>query len=130
MKTSGSVNICENNSILLFLYSLLTLDFNLLHTLSLFESKFPFYNSNFVSSIIHLSYHAFRCRFLNFEHHNEHYESHFFNDFLERAHCLKDCDICSKHDSFIIVKLILLLPTLDSITTLVINSNSNHCTRL
>ncbi len=49
--------------------------------------------------ILHLPYHAFRHRFINFELHNECYESRFFNDFLGRAHCLKDCDICFEHDS-------------------------------
>ncbi len=59
LKTSGSVNFKENDTLLPALYSLLTLNFVLPGTLCWFESKFPNYNSTFVSNIIHLPFHAF-----------------------------------------------------------------------
>ncbi len=68
-------------------------------TLSWFESKFPYYNKTFVSSIIHLSLGAFRCKFLNYECHNESYQIHFYNSFIGRAHCKYQCDICSEKDN-------------------------------
>ncbi len=95
LKTSGTVNFRENNTILPCLYALLTLNFNLPRTLIWFEWRFPFYNTNFVSNISHLPYQAFCHRFLNFERHNERYEAHFYNDFL----CLQTCEICIEHDS-------------------------------
>ncbi len=81
------------------LFALLTLNFDLPLTLSWFESKFPFYNGYFILNISHLPYQAFRHRFLNFECHNERYQSHFFNDFLGRAHCFHTCELCLEHDS-------------------------------
>ncbi len=93
LKTSGTVNFHENDTILPCLYALLTLNFDLPWTKSWFESKFTFYNNNFVSSISQLSYQAFCCRFLNFE------LCHFYNDFLRCANCLQTCEICLEHDS-------------------------------
>ncbi len=62
-------------------------------------TKVKFCNHNFVSGIFHLPYQAFRHRFHNFEHHNKHYQDHFFNDFLGRAYCTNTCNICIEHDS-------------------------------
>ncbi len=48
---------------------------NLPRTLSWFESKFPHYNSSFISIILHLPFGAFCRRFLNYERYNECYDS-------------------------------------------------------
>ncbi len=66
--------------------------------LILVESRFPYYNTSFISSTRALPFHAFRRCFLNFEWHNEHCQEHFYNNFLGRAHCLSNCDICTEHD--------------------------------
>ncbi len=76
------------------LYTLLNLEFDFPHSQTWFESRFKFYNHDFVCSIKHLPYQAFRRCFLNFERHNERYQEHFFNDFLGRANCTTSCDIC------------------------------------
>ncbi len=73
LKTSGNVSFHCNNTLLPSLYALLNLNFNLPQTQSLFESRFPFYNSDFISKIRDLTYQDFRCRFLNFERHNVRY---------------------------------------------------------
>ncbi len=77
------------------LCSLLTLNFLMPQTLSWFESKFPHYNSSFISTILLLPFSAFCRRFLNYERYNECYVSHFYNDFIGRPHCMSHCDICS-----------------------------------
>ncbi len=95
----GTVPFHLNDTILPTLYALLNLEFDLPLTLSWFESHFKFVNHDFVCAIKHLPYQSFRCRFLYFEYHNEHYQEHFFNDFLGRGHCTKTCEICIEHDS-------------------------------
>ncbi len=77
LKTFGSVNYKDNDMLLPTLYSLLP------RTLSWFESKFPHYNTTFVSFITHLPFGAFRRKFLNYECHNERYEIHFYNSFID-----------------------------------------------
>ncbi len=81
-QTSGSLDFKLNGSLLLCLYALLTWSYNLPNTLIWFESRFPFYNTNFVRSIVHYRYHIFCSRFLNFERHNERYQEHFLIIFL------------------------------------------------
>ncbi len=98
LKTSGEVSFHCNNTLLPSLYAMLNLNFNLLWTQSWFKSRFPFYNSDFVSKIRDLTYQDFRRWWLNFEHHNVRYQEHFYNDFLGRAHCDTTCDICAEHD--------------------------------
>ncbi len=61
-----------------------------------FESQFPRYNKSFVSGIIHLSFG--QTRLLKYIRHNEHFETHFYHDFIGRAHCSKPCDICKQAD--------------------------------
>ncbi len=78
---------------------LLNLAFDLPRSLTWFESCFKFFNHDFVCGIKHLPYQPFRHWFLNFECHNEHYQEHFFNDFLGHGHCTKTWDICIEHDS-------------------------------
>ncbi len=99
LKESGPVSFHLNNTILSTLYVLLNLEFDFPYSQSWFELRFKFYNHDFVCTIKHLPYQAFRHCFLNFEHHNERYQEHFFNDFLGRAHCTTTCDICIEHDS-------------------------------
>ncbi len=99
LKGSRTVSFRLNDTLLPTLYVLLNLEFDLPLTLSWFESRFKFFNHDFVWGIKHLPYQAFRCRFLNFERHNERYQEHFFNDFLSRGHCTKTCQICIEHDS-------------------------------
>ncbi len=94
LKGSGPVSFCLNDTILPTLYALLNLEFDLPCCQTWFESHFKFFNHDFVCGIKHLPYQAFRRRFLNFERHNESYQEHFFNDFLDRHHCTKSCDIC------------------------------------
>ncbi len=48
------------------LFALLKLNFDSPQSQSWFESRFPFYNTNSISSIRDLAFHAFRHRFLNF----------------------------------------------------------------
>ncbi len=98
LHTSGDVSFHSNNTILPSLYALLNLNLDLPPTQSWFESRFPFYNTNFVLSIRDLPFHASRCRFLNFEHHNQGFQEIFYNDFLGRAHFISNCDICTEHD--------------------------------
>ncbi len=81
------------------LCALLNLEFDLPLTPSLFELRFKFFNHDFVCGIKDLPYQASWCRFLNLKRHNEHYQQHFFNDFLGRCHCTKICKICIEHDS-------------------------------
>ncbi len=71
LKTLANVHFRENDTILPSLYALLILNFDIPHTLSWFEWKFKFYNHNFIYNICHLPYQVFRCRFLNFECHNQ-----------------------------------------------------------
>ncbi len=99
LKGSGPVSICLNDSILPTLYALLNQEFDLPLCLSWFESRFKFFNHDFVCGIKHLPYQTFRHRFLNFEHHNERYQEHFFNDFLGHGHCTKTCKIYIEDDS-------------------------------
>ncbi len=98
LRGSGSVSFCLNSTIWHALYRLLNLEF-FPHSQTWFESSFKFYNHDYVCSIKNLPYHTFRRRFLNFEHHNERYQEHFFNDFLGRTHCTSFCDISIEHDS-------------------------------
>ncbi len=97
-KRSGTISFRLNDTIQPTL-ALLNLEFDLPLTLSMFESRFTFFNHDFVCGIKDLPYQAFRHRFLNFEHHNERYQQLFFNDFLGRGHCTKTCEICIEHDS-------------------------------
>ncbi len=99
LKGASPVSFRLSNTILPTLYVLLNLELDFLCTLTWFESRFKFFNHDFVCSIKHLPYQAFRCRFLNFKCHNERNQEHFFNDFLGRAHCTTTCDICTEHDS-------------------------------
>ncbi len=99
LESSGTITFRLNDTILPTLYTLLNLDLALPQTLSWFESKFKFYNHNFVTGIRHLLYQAFRQRFINFERHNKRNQDHFFNDFLGRTHSTNTCDICIEHDS-------------------------------
>ncbi len=98
-QTSGSLDFKLNGSLLPCLYALLTRSDNLSNTLIWFESRFPFYNTNFVYSNVHYCYHIFRRRFLNFKRHNERYQENFFNNFLGRGHCHNTCDLCTEHGS-------------------------------
>lgn len=98
LKTSGEVTFRINDSLLPSLYALLKLNFDLPLTQTWFECRFKFYNSNFISSIRHLPYQAFRRWFLNFNCHNKRYQDQVFNDFLGSAHCTTMCDICTQHD--------------------------------
>ncbi len=91
LKGSDTMSFLLNNTILPPLYALLIF--------LILKLGFKFYNHDFVCSIKHLPYEAFRRRFLNFEHHNEPYQEHFFNDFHRWAHCTTSCDICIKHNS-------------------------------
>ncbi len=70
LKGSGSVSFRLNNTILPALYALLNIEFDFSRSQTWFESRFKFYNHDFVCSIKHLPYQAFRRRFLNFECHN------------------------------------------------------------
>ncbi len=99
IKGSGPISFRLNDTILHTLYALLNLEFDLPLSLSWFESRFKFFSHHFVCGIKHLPYQVFGRRFLNFERHNEHYQKHFFNDFLGRGHCTKTCEICIEHDS-------------------------------
>ncbi len=100
LRVSSSVSFRLNITILLALYVSLNPEFDFSHSQTWFESRFKFYNYYFICSIKNLQYHMFRRCFLNFEHHNERYQEHFFNDFLGRARCTTSCDICIEHDSF------------------------------
>ncbi len=97
-QTSGDVSFRSNDTILPSLYALLNLNLDLPLTQSWFKSRFPYYNTSFISTIRALPYNAFRRRFLNFKWYNECYQEHFYNSFLGRAHCLSNCDICTEHD--------------------------------
>ncbi len=99
LKGSSTMSFRLNNTILPTLYALLNLEFDFPRSQTWFESRFKFYNHDFVCAIKHLPYQAFRCRFLKFKRHNERYQEHFFNDFLGHAHCTTSCDICIEHDS-------------------------------
>ncbi len=99
LKGLGPVSFCLNNTILPTLYALLNLEFDFPHSETWFESRFKFYNHDFVCTIKHLPNQKFRCHFLNFQRHNEVYQEHFFNDFLSCAHCTSTCVICIEHDS-------------------------------
>ncbi len=99
LKGSGSISFRLNNTILPALYALLNLEFDFPHSQTWFESRFKFYNHEFICSIKNLLFQAFRCRFLNFEHHNERYQEHFFNNFLGCTHCTTSHDICIENDS-------------------------------
>ncbi len=99
LRGSGSMSFHLNSTILPALYALLNLEFDFPRSQTWFESRFKFYNHDFVCSIKNLPCHAFRHRFLYFECHNERYQEHCFNDFLGRVHCTSSCDICIEHDS-------------------------------
>ncbi len=93
-----SVSFRLDNTILPALYVLLNL-----------ESDFPYSQSWFESFYKKLLYQAFRRCFLNFEHQNERYQEHFFNDFLGHTHSTTSCDICIEHDSIHFSQIILEL---------------------
>ncbi len=99
LKGSRPVSFHLNDTILPSLHELLTLEFNLPCSLTWFESHFEYFNHDFICRIKHLPYQVFRCRFLNFELHNERYQEHFYNDFLGHCHFNKSCEICIQHDS-------------------------------
>ncbi len=73
LKGSRPVSFHLNDTILPTLYATLNIEFDLPLSLTWFESRFKIFNHDFVCGIKHLPYQAFKHRFLNFEHHNEHY---------------------------------------------------------
>ncbi len=99
LRGSGSVSFRLNSTILPALYALLNIEFDFPRSQTWFETRFKFYNHDFVCSIKHLPYKAFRHHFINFKHHNEPYQEHFFNVFHGRAHSRSSYDICKEHDS-------------------------------
>ncbi len=99
LKGSGPVSFHLNDTILLSLYVLLNLEFDLPCSLTWFELGFEYFNHDFFCGIKHLPYQAFRQCFLHFEYDNDRYQEHFFNDFRGGCHCTKSCDICIEHDS-------------------------------
>ncbi len=60
----------ENDTLLPWLSSLLTLAIELPCSLQWFQSKFPNYDEDYVNGIKHMKYEEFRCRMLNFQSHN------------------------------------------------------------
>ncbi len=99
LKGAGPVSFRLNDTILPTLYALLNLELDFPCTLTWFDSRLKIFIHDFVCRIKHLPYQAFRHSFLNFEHHNERYQEHFFNDFLGHTNCITTCDISSMHDS-------------------------------
>ncbi len=63
---SGPVSFHFKDTILPYLYVLLTLEFNLHRSLNWFEWRFEYFNHDFVCGIKHMLYKAFRRSFLNF----------------------------------------------------------------
>ncbi len=66
LQGSASISFRLNNTILPALYALLNLEFDFPHYQIWFESRFKFYNHDFVCSIKNLLYHTFTLYFLNF----------------------------------------------------------------
>ncbi len=87
------------------MYCLLTLNFILPETLAWFESQFPNYNKSFIENIVSLPFGMYIKRFLKYERHNECYASHFYHDFIGRAHCHQQCDISELVDQALNFKI-------------------------
>ncbi len=128
LKGSGSVSFCLNNTTLPALYPLLNLEFDFPRFQTWFESRFKFYNYDFVCSIKNLLYQAFRHRFLNFERHNERYQEHFFNDFLSLTLISRTTNSSNpSHQQFFIINVPLHVHFLSSRNNIFIVFHINPC---